>query len=74
MFDSSVPFHISCIKFDNYGRELFTRYNNDHMTLLYIYCRYFDIFVPVSCLRLISWYGVAVLLKVISGFMSWLNN
>ena len=69
----SIHFDSSHTVFDNSGREYLTRYSSDPTPLRYLFCRNFEIFIPVSCLRKIPLCAVARLLKVVIDFTSSLN-
>ena len=74
MFALSIHLDSSLTVLDNSVREFFTRYSSNLTPLLYILCRFDDIFMSVRWLRTIPICGVAVVLKVISYFMSSLNT
>ena len=74
MLDSCIHFNISRNDFDNSVCEYLTSYSSYHMSLLYLFYRYFNRFVLISCLQKIPLCGISGVLKVTSDFMSPLNN
>ena len=73
MFALSIHFNSSLTILDHLGCECFPRYSSNLMTLLYLWCRSYDIFLSVSWLRTILLCGLAGLLKAISDFTYSLN-
>ena len=74
MFASSIHLDISLTVLDNSGQECLASYSRNTTPLLYLFCRFYDIFVSIYWLLKPPLCGVSGVLKVISDFMSSLNS
>ena len=74
MFDFSIHLECSHTALDDSGCDFFTSYISDPMPLLYLFCRFYYIFVSLLLLCTIPLCGVAGLLKVISDLTPSLNH
>ena len=73
MFSLSINYNSLHTALDNFFREFFKSYSSDPMPFLYLFCKFFDVFVSIYWLRTIPFCGVAGVLKVIIDFTYLLN-